>query len=327
MNDIRREEIIVRKGGVQQRLDIYLTKRFPDYSRTLLQRLIKDGLVTVNGKKARASHEVHEEDVIVVDLPRAIAPQVVPTDIPLDILYEDDSLIAINKPPHLVAHPAAGHWDDTLANALVHHCGPNLAQTDDIYKPGLVHRIDKNTSGVVIAAKTEKVHAAISKQFQKRTVEKEYLAIVEGEMELDADVIDKSIDRHKKDRERMAVVKEHLGKRSISSYRVIERFRGFTYVRVMPKTGRTHQIRVHLASIGHPCVADPVYGKRDAVMNGEISPDLPSNEAALARHALHAWRIRIVHPASGETIGFEAPLADDIQHFLDLLRKYRVREA
>jgi 23S rRNA pseudouridine1911/1915/1917 synthase len=299
----------------------------PEYSRTLVQKLIKDGMITVNGRSSKPAYEINLGDRIVCELPKLIQPHVVATDIPLEIVHEDDHLIAINKPPQFVVHPAAGHWDDTLVNALLHHCGV-LPETDEIYKPGIVHRIDKDTSGVIIAAKTLKAHGLLTKQFQDRVVQKSYRAIVEGEVPFDEDIIDKDMDRHKKDFEKMAVVKKGTGKTAISFYRVIERFDGYTFVEVAPKTGRTHQIRVHMASIGHPCVADSAYGRRDALFLRDLGaaedPLIPEpDQPILMRQALHAFTISFTHPATGETVEYSAPLAQDMELLLTLLRKYK----
>lgn len=324
---LTRHDFHIHKEATLQRIDTYIHKRLPDYSRTLVQKLIKEERVLVNGKPTKPSYVINLGDLISIDVPKLIEPHVVASDIPLEIVHEDEYLIAINKPPHFVVHPAAGHWDDTLVNALLHHCGV-LPETDDIYKPGIVHRIDKDTSGVIIAAKTLKAHGELTKMFQDRTIEKEYHAIVEGEVRFDEDVIDKDIDRHKKDFEKMAVVKKGQGKSSISIYRVIERFRGFTYVRVEPKTGRTHQIRVHMASIGHACVADSTYGKRDAIFLRDLGvasdPRIEHpEEPILFRQALHAHRIKFPHPITGEEVEYRAPLAKDMQLLLELLRTHR----
>jgi 23S rRNA pseudouridine1911/1915/1917 synthase len=326
---LSRHTFRIHKESVLQRLDIYIHKRLPDYSRTLVQKLIKEGRVTVNGRPTKPAYEINLGDEIEVEVPKLIEPQVVASDIPLSIIHEDDQILAINKPPDFVVHPAAGHWDDTLVNALLHHCG-TLPETDDVYKPGIVHRIDKDTSGVIMAAKTAKAHAAMTKQFQDRTVEKEYLAIVDGDLPFDEDVIDKDMDRHPKDFERMAVVKKGKGKPATSFYQVQERFRGYTLVLVAPKTGRTHQIRVHLGSIGHPCVADAAYGTgrpvflRDLAGERVIDPRVPDpGRPVLARQALHAFRIRFVHPGTGESVQYEAPLAEDMALMVELLRDYR----
>lgn len=275
MNALRTVELQVRNHGVEDyRLDVYLTKRLKQFSRSLVQRLIREGLVEVNGHGSKPSYQINLGDRLVVRVPRVILAQTVPEAIPLEVIYEDDYIIAVNKPPHFVVHPAAGHWEGTLVNALLHHCGV-LPETDDIFRPGVIHRLDKNTSGVILSAKTTGAHHDVSKQFQDRSIEKTYLALCEGDIELDADVIDKPIGRHPKERERMAIRKvgDPEGKEAVTGYEVIERFRGFTFVRCLPKTGRTHQIRVHLASIGHPIVADGVYGHRETLYLRDLAGD------------------------------------------------------
>ncbi|HZE99963.1 MAG TPA: RluA family pseudouridine synthase [Planctomycetota bacterium] len=324
---VERHEFEIYKESILQRLDIYIHKRKPEYSRTLVQKLIKDGMITVNGHTSKPAYEINLGDRIVCDLPKLIQPHVVASDIPLEIVHEDEHLIAINKPPQFVVHPAAGHWDDTLVNALLHHCGA-LPETDEIYKPGIVHRIDKDTSGVIIAAKTLRAHGELTKQFQDRVVKKSYRAIVEGEVEFDEDIIDKDMDRSKHDFEKMAVVKKGTGKSAISYYRVLERFDGFTFVEVAPKTGRTHQIRVHMASIGHPCIADSAYGRRDALFLRDLGatedPLIPDPlQPILMRQALHAFRISFTHPGTGMIVEYSAPLAPDLELVLTLLRKYK----
>ena len=327
---IERTEFEIYKESILQRLDIYIHKRKPEYSRTLVQKLIQDGLITVNGHKTKPAYVINMGDKITCDLPKLILPHVVASDIPLEIVHEDEHLIAINKPPQFVVHPAAGHWDDTLVNALLHHCGV-LPETDEIYKPGIVHRIDKDTSGVIIAAKSLKAHGELTKQFQDRVVQKSYRAIVEGEVEFDEDIIDKDMDRSKHDFEKMAVVKKGTGKSAISYYRVLERFEGFTFVEVAPKTGRTHQIRVHMASIGHPCIADSAYGKRDALFLRDLGatedPLVPDPlQPILMRQALHAFTIQFTHPGTGMIVQYAAPLAQDLETVLTLLRKYKSKD-
>jgi 23S rRNA pseudouridine1911/1915/1917 synthase len=326
---IERQEFEIHKESALQRLDVYLHKRVPEYSRTLVQKLIKDGMITVNGRSTKPAYEINLGDRITCDFPRLIQPHVVAVDIPLEIIHEDDHLLAINKPPQFVVHPAAGHWDDTLVNALLHHCG-SLPETDDVYRPGIVHRIDKDTSGVIIAAKTLRAHGGLTKQFQDRTVRKAYRTIVEGVVEFDEDVIDKDIAEHPREFEKMAVVKKGKGKPAVSFYRVLERFEGFSYVEVWPKTGRTHQIRVHMGSIGHPCVADSAYGRRDALflrdLGAESDPAVEDpKEPLIMRQALHAWWISFVHPGTGETVEYSAPVAQDMERVLALLRKHRRR--
>ncbi len=297
-----------------ERLDHYLSKRLHDYSRTLIQKLIKENRVTVNGKTCKSSYKIRKGDVILVVLPRLVEPQLVPAKIPLDIIYEDDHIIAINKPAGLVVHPAGGHWHDTLVNALLEHCKV-LPTIDDIFRPGIIHRLDKDTSGVIIAAKSVKAHAFISRQFQRRTIDKEYHAIVEGVPRFDRDTIKLGIAHSKKDFKKMAAVKKGVARPAESLYEVIERFKGYAYVKVKPITGRTHQIRVHLSAIGHPCIADPLYSNsKEFVVNGVT---------VLSRQALHAYRLKFTHPVNGE-MEFIAPLQEDMKLTLNVLRESSV---
>lgn len=327
------------------RLDVYITKRLKEYSRNLIQRFIKDGLVKVNGKTSKPSYELHVGDNITLSVPRLIKPQMVPESIPLTIIHEDEDMIIVNKPPNMVVHPAGGHWSGTLANALLGHCGVLPSAVDferivggkkkpsdeSIYRPGIVHRLDKNTSGIMLAAKTARAHMSLGKQFAKRTIKKEYLAIVEGEVKMDSDIIDKPMSRHKFHKEKMAVAKKGEGREAVSHYEVQERFKGFTFVKVAPKTGRTHQIRVHLASIGHPIVGDTTYGGSAKLSIGDLlteelkkeSDDNLLNEILLDRQALHAYKIMFQHPLSGNIMSFCADLPDDMKRALEALRKYR----
>ncbi|MBI3269632.1 MAG: RluA family pseudouridine synthase [Planctomycetes bacterium] len=329
MNDLRTVEYVVHNPAVEDyRLDVYLTKRLQLYSRTMVQKLIKDELVTVNGRKSKPAYELCVHDKIVVRVPRLVEAQTIPEDIPLDIVYEDDHIVVVNKPPHFVVHPAAGHWEGTLVNALLHHCGV-LPQTDDIYRPGIVHRLDKNTSGIIVAAKTQGAHFRVTSQFEARTVKKEYIAIVEGEPRFDSDLVDGPIGHNPHDRERMMI--GGLNPREAQTvYHAVERFRGFTLVRAEPKTGRTHQIRVHLAHVGHPVVADSLYGRRESLYDWELRfsqkpADHPPEEPLIARHALHARWIAFAHPETGEPVEFAAPLPEDMTRLLEALRRHRAR--
>lgn len=327
MANLRTIQLEVRKPAVENyRLDVYITKRLgTTYSRTLLQKLIKQGLVTVNNKKAKPSYEITLGDVITINLPRLILPQMIAEDIPLDIIYEDDQVILINKPPHFVVHPAAGHWEGTLVNALLHHCKV-LPETDDVYRPGIVHRLDKDTSGVILAAKTVTAHANLSAQFEERTIKKEYIAIVEGEVRFDSDVINKPIGRDPEDREKMCITAEE-SKSAETFYEVLERFKDFTLVKCHPKTGRTHQIRVHLQSIGHPIVADSDYGKRETIYEWQLyaktKPEgLDTAEPVLVRQALHAYSLCFEHPVTEQRMTFTAELPADMAKLVEYLRKY-----
>ncbi|MEE9200191.1 MAG: RluA family pseudouridine synthase, partial [Candidatus Brocadiales bacterium] len=304
------------------RLDKYLTARFPQYSRSLIQRLIKDGSVRVEGKPAKSSYVVKYRDTIALEIPPVDENKVQPEDIPLDIIYEDDYLIAINKSPDMVVHPAPGNMSGTLVNALTYHVR-ELSSTNGPMKAGIVHRLDRDTSGVMLVIKSDLVHNNIARQFVLRTVKKEYIALVEGDVELDSDVIELPIGRHVVNRLKMAV-RHDEGKQASSIYEVMERFGDFTLVKVMPKTGRTHQIRVHMKAIGHPIVADADYSGRDCLYRHEIfgeKPEEPGEQPVLDRQALHAYRLEFYHPELKKKVSFKAELPGDMQDVLQLLRE------
>jgi len=307
------------------RLDRYLARKLEEVSRTRLQGLVKDGLVTVNGSRVRPSYPVEAGDRIRVVLTPVEPPGLVPQDIPLDILHEDEHLLVLNKPAWLVVHPGSGKTKGTLANALAYHVA-SLSGVSGLQRPGIVHRLDKNTSGVMLVAKTDAAHHKLARQFLERTIRKEYLAVVYGVMEFDSDSVQGRIARHRANPEVMQVHPVH-GKPSVTHYSVLERFDGFTFVRVYPLSGRTHQIRVHLAHIGHPIVSDELYSRRKPLRFSEIHPrNLDDgnfqDRVLLARQALHAHRITFRHPATGEERTFEAPLAADIEELLRILRKH-----
>lgn len=313
-----RHEFHVKSGA--DRLDVFLSRRLPDFSRTLFQKLIKEGRATINGKPAKASSKVLSGDRVVVEVPKRILPELIPTEIPLEVLYEDDDVLAVNKPPGMVVHPAGGHWNDTLVNALLAYF--KLApESKDIFRPSITHRIDKDTSGVVLVGKTQKATANLTKQFRDRTIDKTYHAIVEGEI---ADgVIERPIDRHRKDRFRMGAAKTGEGKEAMSIVRVILAFRDFTYVAVKPVTGRTHQIRVHLATVGHPCVGDPLYAHR--LLRRADLDGSDDQTPVMTRQALHAHTIRFAHPRDGRPMEISAPLPADMHRLLQLLTTLRRR--
>jgi 23S rRNA pseudouridine1911/1915/1917 synthase len=311
-----------------QRLDQYLTAMFPDYSRSVIRKVIDAGAVMVNGQTAKASYRVRHDDHVRIWLPAPLHDVPVPEDIPLEILYEDEFLALVNKPADMVVHPAKGHWSGTLVNALQFRFG-QLSQLGGAYRPGIVHRLDRDTSGVILVAKQEKTHRDLSYQFETRKVFKEYLAITAGVLERDSDYIEGRIGRHKLDRVKMAVVEDEEededSKDACSYYEVIERFRGFTFCRTQPRTGRTHQIRVHLASVGCPVLADKVYGGRDCLRLADLVPGLDpeKDELLLARQALHASRLRFSHPERRKVIEAEAPLPPDFRRTLAALREHR----
>ncbi len=308
-----------------RRLDKYLHGRHPRISRTVLQRYIKQGLVTVNGLPSKASYEPTEGDLIAVTLPPPPPSDVIPEDIPLDVLYEDRWLLAINKAAGIVCHPAHGEQTGTIANAAAFHA-ERLSHGDEPFRPGIMHRLDKNTTGVMLIAKTDEAHWRVALQFERRTIRKEYFAVCEGESTLDADIINRPLAPHPATTQRMILPsasppREAMFKEAITEYRVHRRYRGYTSFDLFPKTGRTHQLRVHMSSIGHPMVGDGLYGghpvsERDLTGGG-------STEPVIAHQALHARRLKLVHPILEKPLELEAPLPETIERIVDLLEKNR----
>lgn len=308
-----------------QRIDRYLAVQLPAYSRVFLRKLINDADVKVAGKRTKASYKVHEGDRIEVCLREKPKEGPQPENLPLDILYEDDAIIVLNKPAGMVVHPAKGHWSGTLTSGLQYHFD-QLSSVGGPQRPGIVHRLDRETSGVIVVAKTDQAHLRLAEQFEARTVEKEYFATVYGELDRDRDWIRRPIGNHPYQREKMAIRPDHSTSRDAETfYEVEERFVGFTTVRVLPKTGRTHQIRVHLDAIGCPIVCDALYSGRNQLTWGEITSDLSDERVLLNRQALHARRLRLQHPATGEPMAWEAPLHEDLQQLIAALRQHRSR--
>ena len=320
-------EVLVKRDLDGKRIDQYLVSRFPDYSRALVQRVIEAGAVRVNGAKVKASYHVKKGDRVCVWLPELPDETPEPEDIPLDILYEDPFLLAVNKPPGLVVHPAKGHRGGTLVNALQFYLSHRLSTVGGGHRPGIVHRLDRDTSGVILVAKDNLAHRVLARQFERRLVEKEYWGITAGVLERDSDYVERAVGPHPRQREKMAIRDRHAGKEATSFYDVLERFDGFTLVRIFPRTGRTHQIRVHLAHLGCPILADRQYGGRSALYLREIAPAgaVEEDRPLIERQALHARAIRFRHPRTREPLEIEAPLPDDFQRTIDALRKYRPR--
>src|SRR6516165_10623146 len=278
------------------RLDQYLAAAFSDYSRSVVQRIIDAGGVQVNDKPAKASYRVRQGDRIRIEKPAPTHPTPVPEDIPLEVLYEDEFLAAVNKPADMVVHPAKGHWSGTLVNALRFHFD-QLSGVNGDYRAGIVHRLDRDTSGVILIAKEEQTHRDLSAMFEQRKVFKEYAALTQGVLDRDSDYIEGRIGHHPNDRVKMTVVddeEDEDAKDACSYYEVNERFQGYSFCRIYPRTGRTHQIRVHLASIGCPVLADKVYSGRDCLRLSDLLPGLPEEQDRdlLTRQALHAHRLR-----------------------------------
>ncbi len=313
----------IKKAFEDRRIDRYLASRLTDYSRTFLQKLVKEGAVLVNGRTVKSSYDIQKGDFISVRVPVLEESKIVPEDIPIDIVYEDDYLMLINKPYDMVVHPAGRHHCGTVVNALAFHC-QNLSQVNGPLKAGIVHRLDRDTSGIMLTIKSDAVHSQIAMQFEKRSVRKEYLAVVEGELMFDSDEISLPIARHIIDSQKMAV-RHDIGKEAVSIYEVVERFRGYTLVKVMPKTGRTHQIRVHMRAIGHPVVADFMYSSQESCYLSDLlqkkreEGELP----IIDRQALHAHRIEFFHPIHNKKMEFEVDLPDDISALVNTLRDVR----
>lgn len=317
-------ELTVEQPFVGCRLDAFLAQQFPRYSRAHLRRMITAGGVTVDNGQAKPAYRLRCGQCVritLADLPRE-GPR--PEDIPLEVLFEDAHVVVINKPAAMVVHPSKGHWQGTLAAALAFHF-EHLSSTGGSNRPGIVHRLDRDTSGVIVVAKTDSAHLALAAQFEQRTVEKEYFALVAGVPDRDRDAIDLPIGTHPYQREKMAIRRGHSTSREARTfYEVAERFDRFAALRVFPKTGRTHQIRVHLAHVGCPVLCDRLYGGRSRITAGEIR-GVSDDTGLLERQALHARRIRLRHPETGEQLECEAPLPGDIQRVLDELRAARAK--
>lgn len=291
---------------MDERLDKFLSAMLPDQSRSYLQKIIKDGNVLVNGEPKKSSYRLEDGDEVTADLPELKSPDIEPENIPLDILYEDDSILMVNKPKGMVVHPSAGHYTGTLVNAVLWHCQGQLSGINGISRPGIVHRIDKDTTGVLVVCKNDAAHNAVAAQLKEHSITRKYRAIVHGVIKEDEGTVDAPIGRHPTERKKMASGVKN-GKRAVTHYRVLERFQGYTYVECQLETGRTHQIRVHMASIHHPLLGDTVYG-----------PAKDSHH--LEGQTLHAMVLGLIHPVTGEYLEVEAPLPE---YFENLLKKFR----
>jgi len=324
--------LVIRRLLPDRRIDKYLKHRYPDFSRTLIQRLIKEGGVTVNDKTIKCSYQLAPRDMVNVVLPPPPTNEIPPEDIPLDIIYEDEHILVLNKQANLIVHPARGNKGGTLVNGLVYY-SDSLSTVNSRFRPGIVHRLDRNTTGVILIAKTDTAHWRVAHQFEHRLTRKAYTAVVHGTFELDADIIDLPLGRHSRIREKYAVRTE-TGKPATTTYQVQRQYKGYALVRLMPKTGRTHQLRVHMSAIKHPVVADTMYGGKIMTLAqivgdqplpkpDEPGGDITANDIVINRQALHASELIIRHPATGKEICFEAPLPKDLQRLIDLLERYR----
>ncbi len=291
-----------REEGI--RLDKVLAERLPDLTRTAIQRLLEEELVLINGKPAAKNRKGRAGDSVAVRIPDPEPLCLQAENVPLDIVYEDDDLLVVNKPQGMVVHPAPGNYQGTLVNALLAHCGTSLSGINGVIRPGIVHRIDKDTSGLLMVAKNDFAHQGLARQIKEHSFRREYEAVVAGRMKQESGVVNAPIGRHPIDRKKMAVTEKN-SKEAVTYFRVIAEYPGYTHIRLRLETGRTHQIRVHMAYLGHPVAGDPVYGPR--------KPDL-----GLKGQCLHARLIGFVHPRDGRYLEFESPLPD---YFARLLTK------
>lgn len=284
------------------RIDLFLQKMAPEYTRSFLQKRIETGDVLVNGKKISKSTKVKEGDSVFFHVPQPVDDTAKPEAIPLNIIYEDDDLLVVNKPKGIVVHPAPGNYNGTLVNGLLYHCQGNLSGINGVVRPGIVHRIDKDTSGLLVVAKNDRAHQLLAEQIQNHSFTREYEAVVYGHFRQEKGTVDAPIGRSKSDRKRMAVTDEH-SRRAVTHYEVLKEFRDFSHIRCHLETGRTHQIRVHMAYLGHPLAGDPVYGPKKVI-------------ESLQGQCLHAKKIGFVHPSTAKYMEFDSTLPEYFIRFL-----------
>lgn len=308
------EEFTIEKTLPSERMDVYLRSKYPAVSRGTIQRLLEEGHITVQGRAVKPTHAPKAGDRVRVTWPEAKPAEAQPEEMPLEILYEDETLLVLNKPANLVVHPANGNEEHTLVNALLHHCAGQLSGIGGVARPGIVHRLDKDTSGCLVVAKTDETHMALSAQFADRKVEKIYHAIVCGEMQREQGEIRAAIARHPTHRKRMAV-DDDMGRPAHTSYRVLERLRDATLAEAVLHTGRTHQIRVHFKFLGYPLLGDDTYGNRQNLRLEELT------HYHAPRQMLHAFHLAFIHPRTGKRMAFEAPRPADFLDALDALRE------
>ena len=314
-------EIVVPAGKKKERLDVFLTNHVENATRNKVQRAIQGGTVLVDGAQVKPSHKVSPGEVIHITLPKPPPQKALPEGIPIEIVYEDNDLLVVNKPAGMVTHPAYGNYTGTLVNALLFHCR-NLSSVNDSTRPGIVHRLDKDTSGLMVVAKTDLSHAALAKQFAERSIQREYWAIVWGTFKRKQGTIETLLGRSKSDRKKMAVTVE--GKQAITEYAVLQQFPYLSLVKLRLRTGRTHQIRVHLAHINHPVFGDPTYNGRHLVAGPGTAKQKNEVQALLkmiSRQALHAKTIGFIHPVTRKFLFFDSGLPDDMTAIMGCLGK------
>ena len=288
-----------------ERIDKWISNTLQELSRSYIQKLIKDDLVFVNGKPQKASYRVKVDDEIVFEIPDAVVPEIPAEDIPLSILYEDADILIIDKPKGMVVHPAPGHYSGTLVNAVMFHCKEQLSGINGVMRPGIVHRIDKDTTGSIIICKNDTAHNLVAAQLKEHSITRKYHAIVYGRFDAEDGRIDAPIGRNPKERKKMAVNVQN-GKPAVTYYKMLKEFKEYSYIECQLETGRTHQIRVHMASIGHPVLGDAVYSNRKSKFN-------------LQGQTLHAMTIGLIHPSTGEYLEISAPLPEYFEHLLNIL--------
>ena len=301
------DEWITIEDAAGERIDKFLSEELSERSRSFLQKLIKEQYVKVNDKPVKASYRLVFGDLVSILFPEPEKPDIAAEDIPLDILYEDDDIIVINKPKQMVVHPAPGHYSGTLVNALLYHCRDNLSGINGTLRPGIVHRIDMDTTGSLVICKNDAAHQSLSAQLKEHSIHRIYEAVVHGNLKEDSGRIDAPIGRHPTERKKMSTMAKSA-REAVTHYQVLERFGQFTYIQCRLETGRTHQIRVHMASIGHPLLGDAVYGPKKCTF------------LKLTGQTLHARTLGFVHPKTGEYVEFHAPLPDYFSHILHVLR-------
>jgi 23S rRNA pseudouridine1911/1915/1917 synthase len=301
---MEQKKICVPESASGQRIDKFLSDFLDGQSRSYLQKLVKEGRVFVQGKSVKANYRIAEGEEIRLEIPELEEPDILPENIPLDIIYEDDDLLVVNKPKGMVVHPSAGHYSGTLVNALLYHCAGNLSGINGVLRPGIVHRIDMDTTGSLVVCKNDFSHNSLAEQLKIHSISRRYRAIVHGVLKEDEGTVEAPIGRHPVDRKKMAVNYKN-GKEAVTHYRVLEHFRQYTYIECRLETGRTHQIRVHMASIGYPLLGDAVYGPSRCPFK-------------LQGQTLHAQVLGFLHPRTGAYMEFEAPLPE---YFSELLRK------
>lgn len=290
-----------------ERIDKFLSRNCENLSRSYIQKLLKDGNIMVNKLAVKANYKITSGDVIQIRIPESEPLDILPEDIPLDILYEDSDILIVNKPKGMVVHPSPGHYTHTLVNAVLYHCGGNLSGINGVIRPGIVHRIDMNTTGSLLICKNDRAHQILAEQLKEHSITRRYHAIVHGNIKEDSGTVDAPIGRHPADRKKMSTKSQH-GRHAVTHYRVLERFGSYTYIECELETGRTHQIRVHMSSIGHPILGDDVYGPARCPFK-------------LEGQTLHAKTLGIVHPSTKEYMEFDAPLPQYFQNLLTMLRK------